>query len=387
MSHFMKDDGEHYSAIPLIKSMIQNDANYGLSIGMRSNGKSFSIREFAIKLSLGIEPIKGYHLLKDKSEGVIKPRFVYLRRWDEDLGAKSINRYFGDTPYLQDITEGEHTRGIEAWGSEIWLGHYEGEKKRTFIKDFIIGYSASLNNAEHIKSQYFGNELMVIIFEEFITNGVYINGMGEPNELQQLVATIIRNNAPYHFIFLVGNTISQINPYYRAWNLSNIPRQSPDTRDIYTYNKIDGTKVNIICEMARQRKLEHKTSKLFFGESEAAITQGAWETKEYPSIPTPYDDCTIIYKIVFDLFGMLFMMDYMRTKKGAFLFVYPFTGKIKARMRVISDNFNESPYYSSWFINNPIENKIKDLYNDGKICYSDNLTGANFQQILENERR
>lgn len=387
MAFYMKDDKEHYSAIPLIRTMLKHNANYGLSIGMRSNGKSFSIREFAIKMSLGIEPIRGEILLPPKSEGIIKPRFLYLRRWEEDLNAKGIKRYFSDVPYLQDITEGDNERAIEPYGSEIWLGHYEeAGNKKIFVRDSIIGYSASLNNAEHIKSQYFGDEMCIIIFEEFITNGLYIAGMGEPDELQQAVATIFRNKAPYHFIFLIGNTISQVNPYYRAWNLVNIPRQASDTRDIYTYEKLDGTTVNIVCEMARQRKLEEKTNKLFFGTSEGAITQGAWVSKEFPRLETPWDECKCLYKIIILLFGFQFVLCYMRGKSGFFLYVYPFTGQVKEKQRVITDEFHESPYYSYWFLDNQLEKKIAFLYNEKKICFSDNLTGANFSQIIENMR-
>lgn len=380
--YWIEDNPKFYSCVKLVKTMVKHEADYALCIGMRSNGKSYSLKTLAVMCSLGLEPIKGLHLLPEKSIGEIKPRFFYLRRWDEDLDAKKITRYFADVPINEILNDGiVHT--IVPYGSEIWLSHVDEKGKVT--RDQLIGYSGSLNGAEHIKSNFFGTEQMCILYEEFITNGLYINGMGEPDELQQLVATVFRNNMPYHFIFLIGNTISQVNPYYRSWNLFRFGKQGEDTRDIYTYYKLNGDEVHIVVEKAKQRELDKKQSRLFFGQSEAAIVNGAWETKEVPKLPDKQENVKILYTIIFHSFGFSFAWNLVKCKNGLCLWVYPYTGdSIRRKQRVISDEFNESPYWSTWFKNNPVEMKMKTLYEDNKICFSDNLTGANFKQVLEN---
>ncbi len=382
MAYKMKDDKKHYTAIPLIRTMMREGANYAVTLGMRKNGKSYSIKEFATAISLGINPITKLPILKPYQEGTIAPRLFYLRRWQEDISSKEITRYFGDVPVDDMLDDGLH-HYIKAFGSEIWICTGD-EKTGKDVKEYHIGYSGDLNGAEHLKSQFFGKELMIVIYEEVVTNGVYINGMNEPRELLNLVSTVIRNDIEHPFIFLIGNTISQVCPYYRYFGLTNFHRQAQDTREVYHVKKLDGTIVNIIAENARQRIGHDHQSKLFFGQAEDSIVNGAWETQEYPTLPAKYEDCKKLYTIFYKSMDFLFAMELLKCKEGMFIFVRPHTTELRPKAIVISDTFNPSPRYSRWWPNNALGAIYADLYNNCKTCYSDNLTGTNFVQVMAN---
>ena len=60
-----------------------------------------------------------------------------------------------------------------------------------------------------------------MIFEEFVTDGLYLQN--ECNLLMQLVSTVFRNRKDGK-VFLIGNTISRVCPYFYEWELRGIPK-------------------------------------------------------------------------------------------------------------------------------------------------------------------
>ena len=76
---------------------------------------------------------------------------------------------------------------------------------------------------------------------------------------------------------------------------------------------------------------------------------------------------------------------------NVFWYVQPKTSEIKENTRVISNKFSVNPLYSTGF-NRPInenERRVFEMFNKGKVRYSDNLTGTEFDNCmkLSNGRR
>ena len=71
---------------------------------------------------------------------------------------------------------------------------------------------------------------------------------------------------------------------------------------------------------------------------------------------------------------------------GMLVYVYPFTGKRNIK-RKISNIFSDDPLTTSCF-NDKInaERLMRDLISKRKICYSDNLTGGDFEQVISNRK-
>lgn len=93
-----------------ISNILKTHAQYMILLGQRANGKSYQAKITA---------------LKNAYEN--KRKFVYLRRWKEDIKTKAVESYFGDMN-IHAITNGEYDT-IVAWGGEIYFGKIADEGK------------------------------------------------------------------------------------------------------------------------------------------------------------------------------------------------------------------------------------------------------------------
>ena len=62
-----------------ISNMLKTNADYMMLLGQRANGKSYQAKTT---------------VLKNAYEN--NRKFIYLRRWKEDIKAKAVTAYFGD---------------------------------------------------------------------------------------------------------------------------------------------------------------------------------------------------------------------------------------------------------------------------------------------------
>ena len=195
-----------------ISSILATKAQYMMLLGQRSNGKSYQAKNTILKNAY------------DKGR-----KFVYLRRWKEDIKAKSVKAYFGDMP-INKITKGEW-EGIKVWNGEIYFYRTEeGEE----VKSKSIGRFCALNEAERYKSWTF-IDYDYIVYEEFITDKAYL--VDEPRQLQQFVSTVARDNRMT--VILIGNTLSRVCPYFNEWCLDGVLKQKQGTIEIYHHHVKD----------------------------------------------------------------------------------------------------------------------------------------------------
>lgn len=338
-----------------ITNLLSTKAQYLMLLGMRSNGKSYQVKQTVIKNAMNGE------------------KFVYLRRWKDDIKTKYIDSYFGDMP-ISKITNRKYNT-IKAIQGNIYL--MKVNKKGEIEKKLDIGRYCSLNTAERYKSQTFPNHTS-IIYEEFITDSVYLDD--EPRILQQFVSTVFRLERGT--VFLVGNTLSRVCPYFSEWCLDGVLRQKQGTIEMYHYNMEDGSKVDIAVEYCENTKNENV---MFFGQSANQIITGEWEVKEVPKLPRKQYEYEKVYELLIKYQSFSFVIELLIESKngGVICFVYPSTKKRKIE-RVISDEFSDLPNVS-----NKLNRKIKpevmimECIKLDKIAYSDNLTGSDFKKVLD----
>ena len=158
-----------------LDKLLKYDCHYNLIIGERSNGKTYA----CLKKSLEIYKESG-------------KQSAYLRRWKEDFRGKRGETLFDALLYNEEVIkifEGEWT-GIKYYSGKWYLTKYDKvlDKYIQDVKPFMYGFS--LSDMEHDKSTSYP-EIVFIIFDEFLTRGMYLN-----NEFVlfcNVLSTIIRH--------------------------------------------------------------------------------------------------------------------------------------------------------------------------------------------------
>lgn len=326
-----------------------------LLYGMRSNGKSYAVKK---------------KLIEDAMQGIT---FVYLRRWGDDIKGPGVEAYFDDMPF-NELTDGQYV-GIKAYQGYLYF-YTIGEDDKPVRVGGAIGRYCALNLYERYKSQVFKN-CGNIVYEEFLTDKVYLNN--EPKLLMQFVSTVARDRDIN--VFMIGNTISRVCPYFDEWGLAKgIHNQKPGTINIYHLKGENGV-VDIAVENC---EAVTTSSKMFFGHASKQIIRGEWDVDDVPKLLKPYEFYSLLYEMTVIAGEFKYIMQLMSDDEngGLFVYVYPNT-KERKTMRTISPDFNTSPW-----ITNGLRHDIKaecciaDCIRNGKLCYSDNLTGTDFRKVM-----
>lgn len=336
------------------------DAEYNILLGERSNGKSYAVKENA--------------LIESWNDGEL---FIYLRRWQLETKANIVESYFTDAP-VTAITSGK-CNCISVYRNECFFANMDESGAITRVKK--CGRVMYLSGAEHYKSMSFPN-FSNIIFEEFLTNGGYL--YNETKLLFDVVSTVARRRSIK--VWLIGNTISRLCPYFSEWDLRNIPKQQQGTIEVYEHHtdQMDDNGQPIIIKIAVEFcENSGNNSKMFFGNSQKMITSGAWETHPQPHLPKKYGEYKKLYSILLEHNNFAYIIDVLKDEH-LLLYVYPFTYKGKRPRRVISEKFTSDPLITPHLTELcKGDTIINELIARGKICYSDNLTGSEFLSILK----
>lgn len=340
-----------------ISAILETKAQYMILLGQRANGKSYQA-----KLTVLTNAYKTGR------------KFVYLRRWREDIKQRSVASYFGDMP-VNKITKGEWD-GIKTWNGDIYFYRVEGEEE---IKSESIGKYCALNESERYKSWTF-IDYDYIVFEEFITDKVYL--MDEPRQLQQFVSTVARNNAMT--VLLIGNTLSRVCPYFNEWCLDGVLKQKQGTIEIYHHHVKDDT-IDIAVEYCANVNTENK---MFFGQTAKQIITGEWDTVDVPKLPRKQYEYEKIYELLLTYQKFSFVIELLVEPQngGRLIHIYPYTGN-REIYRKITNEFSDLPNITSKLdITKRPEQLIADCIRLDKICYSDNMTGSDFKNVCNTFR-
>lgn len=342
-----------------IANLLSVGAEYNLLLGKRSNGKSYQVKKLALE--------EAYN------EG---KKFVYLRRWQMDIKQSNVSDYFNDMP-IKDITHDEYI-GVTAYQGYIYFYNVDEDHDNKIIRGPLIGRYCALNEAERYKSQVFDG-YDKIIYEEFITDNIYLDN--EPRKLMQFVSTVFRNRKGR--VFLVGNTLSRVCPYFKEWNLQGTLRQRPGTIEIYNYH-VEGETIRVAVEYCAN---DNAGNSMFFGLSAKQIVTGEWEVDDLPHLPDEQEKYECIYRMLVEYQDFKFALNLLVDPAGSrIVFIYPHTGKTKVD-RIITDRFDVNPMISSRLDpRRKCEQHISECFRFNKVCYSDNLTGTDFRHVVEHFR-
>ena len=338
-----------------ISEMLKTNAEYMMLLGQRSNGKSYQVKKTVLE---------DFYFNETK--------FIYLRRWKADIKQKEVSTYFDDIP-IAKYTNREYN-SVRAMNGFIYLCKIEDG---LIVEKREMGRYCALNEYERYKSQVFMN-YKNIVYEEFITDSIYLND--EPKLLQQFVSTVARLDKIR--VFLIGNTLTRVCPYFHEWCLENVLKQKQGTIEIYKYHMEDNVEVKIAVEYCANT---NNKNTMFFGQAAKQIITGEWDVKEVPKLPRQLYEYEKIYEVMVVYQAFKFVLELLIEPKegGVIIFVYPYTSNRKIQ-RVITDEFSDKPYISSKL---DIDKKpellmLKALRMD-KVCYSDNLTGSDFSKVIE----
>lgn len=338
------------------------DLRYALLVGQRANGKSYAVKERALY-----------------NAWIKKKNFVYLRRYVLDIKMNAVTSYFDDMP-VERITGGEWQRVIAYQGYLYWCRFDEDTQKDVKSKEPIGRYCA-LNEDQRYKSQVFDNTDM-IIFEEFIpSDSMYLEN--EPTRIQQFASTVFRREKG--IVYLIGNTLSRVCPYVTEWCLDGfLKMKQGDIQEYHFHVDNDGedSVVNIAIEYCGT---SHYENTMFFGKASKQILSGEWEVYEVPKLPKPLKDFEELYRILIEYqnFKFILMLLCDGETGGKICYVYPSTHDFTG-FRILSDRFSTNPFISARLDLSKIpERDIAQCFALNKLCYSDNLTGADFSAVNE----
>ena len=348
----------NFFTIKQLRQLMQG-CNYLFLIGERSNGKSYSVKHHC--LDDAFKHIEGNKCTRE---------FAYIRRFERDCKDSVCEPYFADMP-ISTITDGRYD-SISIYRKKIYFSNINEEGKT--VRGVCIGACFALSSAEHYKSLMYPN-IYNVIYEEVISqNNDYL--YREPFAFQQLISTILRDRTGQ--VFLVGNTLSRMCPYYMEYGLRNVENLEQGKCNIY---HIDKTTIKVYrCDS------RGVNSGMFFGSSGKNITQGEYYTEEKPRLEKKIKEYDIKYTCVLKHETFTYLMQFLKDKdNNYFWYVSPKTSDLFENTRVISHQYNSDPRWTDGFF--PLsageQTAFDMLLKYNKVVYSDNLTGTEFEQILE----
>lgn len=353
-----------------LKEILKTDSDWHILLGKKSNGKSYATKSYAIE-----------QFFKTGNY------FAYIRRKHTERKDYNVDLYFNDAP-IEKISKGRFDtvvckRGkIYAAKSELGVG----------LNDLtLMGFAVDLEGYQDYSSLAYSNDehaVTTYIFEEFITSGYYLPN--EVNRLMILTSTMLRGYKGK--IFLLGNTISRLCPYYADLGLKGIPRQAIGTIEVYNketelmdeFGKPSGEflRTKIAVENIGARGDQNN---MFFGSSAKMINNGLWECKPEPHLPESRRNFECVYSLVFKFNEFLFLMEFLKKDNNYCWYVTRKTSDIQNDSRVVMNMPSMNPKHTKGFIPlNNNERKIFQYIKQDVVFFGDDLTGNEYHQAIQN---
>lgn len=310
--------------------------------------------------------------------------FAYVRRFDEDIKPKNVNRYFEDENFLDWLKKGTGYDGITCVQDALYLYNL-GETGKT-VKGPKIGYSFALNIAQKRYKSLHYDGVYNILFEEFITDGAGASagvvGGYIYNEFQvfnHLISTICRNKD--FRVIMLGNTIGRDCPYLKEMGI-NLFSTKPG--QIYQNNLLQENGNKILCAFDYVEPKE-KTS-LFFGKAEKTIVKGAWDVNEVPHLFFRLEDAELIYTCVFvsEELRNAYKIRVIFYDDNKYMYVYPLQYEDVNYQHY--DVFTDTPDFERKRFIHPEKRRherMRMLWKAGRVLYSDNLCGTEFRRAMK----
>lgn len=232
--------------------------DFALVIGQRGNGKTFS----ALKLVL-------------KEYKKTRRRFVYIRRWKEDLLNGRADTVF--SPLASEIEKlfGEGYT-VQYYRRRFYLCNEKNEKLD------CIGYAVSLSEASHTKSQAFV-DVKYLVFDEFIQMSGEQTLRSEIEKFENTLSSIIRTREDC-VVLMLANTVSKFSPYFIHFGIDiNKVNQGDIIVKEYPLDNDKGV-LRIALEYCEYNEEIGKRSSKYT--KSGMISAGRWEIPQSDDIPS-----------------------------------------------------------------------------------------------------
>lgn len=337
---------------------ISKGAQYIIVWGAYSNGKSYAVKSGVVE-----ECYK-----KDKL-------LAYIRRYQKEDSDANAENYFLDCP-VEQITGGEYS-AIICFRHWLYFANYDPETAK-YIKGQKLGRRFNLWEAFQTKSGVYP-DMDFGIFEEFISFDQIPN---EPYRLQRLVSTICRNNNMR--CFLVGNSITPMNSFFREWQLTNMSKQKIGTVDKYVLKtKLeDGEEIETVIKVYLTVPT-NKRNNMLIGNIAKEGHGGSFHVEEHNHLDCKFTECKVLYNLVVVYEGQKMLAQFIRDKSNSHMwYITPKTSAILKNTRTVGQLRTMSKYHTNQFT--PISEREATMFKYlkiGKIAYMDNLTGTLFMQM------
>lgn len=344
-----------------LKKILSYNADYNLIIGERSNGKTYSVLK---------------HCIEEYTKN--KTRFVYIRRWKEDIVGKRGDVIF--TALIQNneifkLTKGEYTNAI-IQGGKFYFANYDDKLKKFIPSSDYFCHLISLSDMEHDKSLSFSG-VTNIVFDEFLTRRYYLKD--EFMLFMNVLSTIIRDRKDVK-IFMLGNTVNKYCPYFTELGL-NIDNLKQGSVDIYHYGDSELTLAIEYCDDGNKQKKDSNKYFAFNNPRLNMIKSGAWELDIYPHLPPNYKikDDEILFSFYVLFADKIIQGDVIQKNDDILLFFHYKTTEIKDKKNSLIYTLNNTVQinYRKNLLKGigKLENKINLLFALNKVFYQSNEIG------------
>lgn len=348
-----------------LKNILSKNAQYNVIFGERSNGKTYSVLEYAVK-----------NYINDGGQLAI------VRRWQDDFtGKRGLTMFDGlvSNNAIYKLSGGKWN-GVYYYGSRWYLCNIDDTGKReTDERPFAYGFSIS--SMEHDKSTSYPG-ITTVLFDEFLTRSAYITD--EFVLFMNVISTIVRHRTNVK-IFMLGNTVNKYCPYFKEMGLTHVKDMKPGDIDVYKYGE---SPLTVAVEYTTASKTG-KESDLYFAFDNpklSMITGGAWEIDIYPHCPVKYTPAEIVFTYFIEFSGDLLQCEIVRHGDLDFTFIHRKTTELKGTDNdlIYSPGYSPRPNYRRK-ITKPIsriEKRVAEYFVKDKIFYADNEIGEIVRNYL-----
>lgn len=355
-----------------LKKILTKNARYNMVFGERSNGKTYSVQEYALK-----------KYLADGSQ------LAVIRRWREDFRGKRGQQYFENLScngkgqnIIKELTNGLFDR-IEYYASKWYLAYFDEETQKVIRKDEPFAYAFPLTEWEHEKGNSYP-EVRTILFDEFMTRGAYL-----PDEFvlfMNTLSTIIRGRDDVK-VFMCANTISKYCPYFNEMGLKHVRKMQKGDIDIYKY----GNSGLVVAVEFSDSPNTFKPSDVYFAFDNPKlqmITTGAWELDMYPHLTEKYEKKDICFSFFILFEEHILQADIIITDRLKFTYIHQKTTPLQDPENDIiyslTPNERHNWYTSLLIPVNEVTKRIFIFFKANKVFYQSNDIGELVNQYLTN---
>lgn len=376
-----------------IDNINKEGATINIIHGKRSGGKSYQAKhKKGINKFFDGENPRYYSSYKDKDkvfEEILEKgtRFILLRRFKDEISTSNIEEYFNDVDIMK-ITD-NRCDSVVAFRGRIYLAKINEETLKP-VKHECIGYYRALSQ-EQVSAGISLLDVTDIIFEEFVSRTMYLTEK-EPDKLMNFYSTIDRGRGKVK-LWLLGNSITRICPYFYKWGLSdlikNMKKGDIRTKWLPT-GEIDEDGIAIEVKLAIEYCENTSGTNYAIGDNADMINKGDWQTDPQPHLPKSKKSYDIEFRIGFLFNTYKFIGELLVDRKTYDLvwFIYPYEKEFSDDIIVISNVIKTSPLWQRDIYDITLNNKkvhdiLRDTFHESMIFYSSDLCGTDFKQVID----